>query len=111
LTQDEAAESLGVSRVTLSRYETGVREIPGVVREQMTQLYGTAPVTREPEPSGLRADDVRGVRYAAEAMAETIHRLLREARLAEHELHPIAEHARELVKQSAATRTPKKAAR
>lgn len=49
--QDDAAKSLGVSRVTLSRYETGARPIPGAILAKMGLLYDVAePDTREADP-------------------------------------------------------------
>jgi transcriptional regulator with XRE-family HTH domain len=53
LEQDQAAESLGIHRVTLSRYESGQRAIPPRVVREMGRLYGisAAPVARETTPT------------------------------------------------------------
>lgn len=43
LEQQAAAQQLAIHPVTLSRYETGAREIPRDVVERMTRLYRVAP--------------------------------------------------------------------
>ncbi len=51
LGQDEAATDLDISRVTLSRYETGARPIPAKVAERMASLYSKgSTVSRESDP-------------------------------------------------------------
>jgi transcriptional regulator with XRE-family HTH domain len=79
--QDEVADLLGIHRVTLSRYESGARALPPLVKEALGALYSIREHAKSPAPPPL-SDYWRGVLYAAEAMAETTHRLLKEARQA-----------------------------
>lgn len=51
--QEKASASLGISRVTLSRYENGKQPIPPEVERKMAALYGAA-VTRETSVSPER---------------------------------------------------------
>ena len=80
ITQEDASQRLGISRVTLSRYETGGRDVPDETMRDMLREYGAVASGRTVVPVGLTAHDVRGIRYAAEAMSFTLGELLRTAR-------------------------------
>lgn len=53
LDQAEAAKKAGISRVSLSRYENGEREMPTAVRESLAPVYSTPPVARETRSDGV----------------------------------------------------------
>lgn len=74
LDQDGAAKKLGISRVTLSRYENGRSKIPDDMREKMIGLYG---VTRETSPLPPTKDTLRlGI---AIGMAQSVQRQIEHA--------------------------------
>jgi transcriptional regulator with XRE-family HTH domain len=70
--QSEFASDAGVDRVTVSRWETGAVPVSELNAARLSALLAG--------PRDTSQDYWRGVLYAAEAMAETTHRLLREAR-------------------------------
>ena len=42
LSQEELADKIGVSRQTLSKYETGENEIPVAILEKLADIYHTS---------------------------------------------------------------------
>ena len=42
LSQEELAEKIGVSRQTLSKYETGENDIPVAILEKLADIYHTS---------------------------------------------------------------------
>jgi transcriptional regulator with XRE-family HTH domain len=70
--QTEFAADAGVDRVTVSRWETGVVPVSELNAARLSSLAAG--------PRDVSGDYWRGVLYAAEAMSDTVTRLLREAR-------------------------------
>lgn len=73
------ADDMEVAESTLSRWLSGDREPTGEKRGRLLSWYER----ESPLPVSADAQYWRGVLYACEAMAETTHRLLREAREAD----------------------------
>lgn len=70
--QTDFASALGVDRVTVSRWEGGIAPVSDLNAQRLDALASG--------PRDTSQDYWRGVLYAAEAMSETVTRLLREAR-------------------------------
>lgn len=85
--QRRVAKRIGIEGSTLSRWLNDGREPTGEAKERLwawARDYSMASKSNtKPVQPVFGHDQAFGVRYAAEVMAETLHRLLREARAAE----------------------------
>lgn len=60
LTQQQAAEALGITQATLSRLETGVRSYNRIDLESIAELYGCRPAQLLEEPGVVRSEELVG---------------------------------------------------
>ena len=103
--QRRLADAIGVSEATVSRWKGGGASPEG---EQLERLIAWAekqpPTQRELPAPAVPSDYWRGVFYAAEAMSETVTRLLREGRESNEETeYRVKAAAMRLVAESAPT--------
>ena len=81
----DLADAVGVSAATLSRWLSAKNAPQGTTVAKLVAWAESRPPLAEPPPVAVPADYWRGVLYAAEAMVEVTHRLLREAREADEQ--------------------------